>query len=401
MIDAIVGFAGSVLLVVGLLLASIGLYGMLRRPSIFEQLHAAGLVTGPGVILVLAAALASASFGIATSAVLVIMFVLVTASLSTHVIALASWRSWGEEGPARLGRRTAAGDARRREGEEPPSTGMRVLLAHDGSPGADVAVALVASLPWGAGSVIRVVGATDGDLEPFSEPTDGPGPRLVDQLERAATALARPGITVDHVVRHGDPSGAIAAEAERFAADLVVIGSRGLGPVRTLLLGSVAAATVDAAPCSVLVARVPRLGKAVLGADGSPAGAVAIAAVKDWPIFDGVPIAVLSVATTAPAYGSRTNVGGLSATIAKAEQQRLADAVAGELIEAGRQATAHAGSGDAAAQVVGFAASASAELIVLGTRQRTGLRRTLLGSVGRVVVSSTVASVLIVKAPPR
>ena len=40
MIDTVVGLAGSALLVLGLLLATIGLYGMLRKPSIFEQLHA-------------------------------------------------------------------------------------------------------------------------------------------------------------------------------------------------------------------------------------------------------------------------------------------------------------------------------------------------------------------------
>lgn len=33
----------------------IGLYGMLRRPDIFEQLHAAGLITGPAIVLVLLA----------------------------------------------------------------------------------------------------------------------------------------------------------------------------------------------------------------------------------------------------------------------------------------------------------------------------------------------------------
>jgi multicomponent Na+:H+ antiporter subunit G len=32
---------------------------MLRRPNIFEQLHAAGLITGPAIVLVLLASVAT------------------------------------------------------------------------------------------------------------------------------------------------------------------------------------------------------------------------------------------------------------------------------------------------------------------------------------------------------
>ena len=53
----------------GLALATIGLYGLLRMPDIFHQLHPAGLITGPAVILVLAACVATGSAEIITSAV--------------------------------------------------------------------------------------------------------------------------------------------------------------------------------------------------------------------------------------------------------------------------------------------------------------------------------------------
>jgi nucleotide-binding universal stress UspA family protein len=53
--------------------------------------------------------------------------------------------------------------------------------------------------------------------------------------------------------------------------------------------------------------------------------------------------------------------------------------------------------GDAASQIVGFTVERAADLIVLGTRQRTGLTRALLGSVGRTVLSTSGVSVLIVK----
>jgi multicomponent Na+:H+ antiporter subunit G len=92
---------GAVLLALGLLLATIGLIGLLRFPDIFHQLHPAGLVTGPAVILVLLAAVATRSAKIITSAALVILFVLVTSPLSTHAIAQAARRRPRRDGAGR------------------------------------------------------------------------------------------------------------------------------------------------------------------------------------------------------------------------------------------------------------------------------------------------------------
>ena len=84
------GLVGSVSVLLGLTLATIGLYGLLRKPDIFEQLHPAGLITGPAVLLVLLASVGSMSPEIMTSALLVIGFVLITSSLSSHAIAQAA-----------------------------------------------------------------------------------------------------------------------------------------------------------------------------------------------------------------------------------------------------------------------------------------------------------------------
>jgi multicomponent Na+:H+ antiporter subunit G len=88
----VLDIVGAVLLALGLVLATIGLYGLLRIPDIFHQLHPAGLVTGPAVILVLLAAVSTGSAEIITSAALVMLFVLVTSPLSTHAIAQAARR---------------------------------------------------------------------------------------------------------------------------------------------------------------------------------------------------------------------------------------------------------------------------------------------------------------------
>ena len=74
---------------------------------------------------------------------------------------------------------------------------------------------------------------------------------------RASDALQRSGLMVETVVREGDPRTEIVAEAEKFQADLVVLGSKGRSGVARWLMGSVAEYVVRHAPCSVEVARNP------------------------------------------------------------------------------------------------------------------------------------------------
>jgi multicomponent Na+:H+ antiporter subunit G len=99
MLGVLLDAVGAILLALGLSLATIGIFGLLRKDEIFHQLHAAGLVTGPAVLLILLASLASGSAEIVTSAVLVILFVLVTAPLSGHAIAQAARRRSNGGGP--------------------------------------------------------------------------------------------------------------------------------------------------------------------------------------------------------------------------------------------------------------------------------------------------------------
>jgi multicomponent Na+:H+ antiporter subunit G len=83
---------GAALVGLGLQQATIGLYGMLRKPDIYAQLHAAGLITGPAIVLVLLASVATRNVEVITSAALLILFLLVTSPLSTQAIAQAARR---------------------------------------------------------------------------------------------------------------------------------------------------------------------------------------------------------------------------------------------------------------------------------------------------------------------
>ena len=55
--------------------------------------------------------------------------------------------------------------------------------------------------------------------------------------------------------------------------------------------------------------------------------------------------------------------------------------------------------GDPAAEIVGYAAEAGADVIVLGTHGRTGVERLVMGSVAERVMRESACSVLVVKLP--
>jgi nucleotide-binding universal stress UspA family protein len=82
---------------------------------------------------------------------------------------------------------------------------------------------------------------------------------------------------------------------------------------------------------------------------------------------------------------------------AEAEHRRIAEDAATRLREAGHAIGVELRSGDAAAEVIAAAEAWPADLVVLGSRGRTGLARIVLGSVARNVVHGCSASVLVVR----
>jgi nucleotide-binding universal stress UspA family protein len=80
------------------------------------------------------------------------------------------------------------------------------------------------------------------------------GPDFQTRLHQAVAAL-EPELRALPVIEKGDPVEKLLDAAE-MGVDLLVLGSRGFGPVMRLLIGSVSSRVIRAAPCPVLV--VPR-----------------------------------------------------------------------------------------------------------------------------------------------
>lgn len=90
MISLVLDVVGCGLLLLGLVLITISLVGVLRMSGTYSQLHAQGLATGPGVLCVFASSIATENAAIITFAVLGIVFTVLTAPVSAHAVASAA-----------------------------------------------------------------------------------------------------------------------------------------------------------------------------------------------------------------------------------------------------------------------------------------------------------------------
>jgi nucleotide-binding universal stress UspA family protein len=143
---------------------------------------------------------------------------------------------------------------------------MKILIAVDGSESSDVAVEEVSKRPWPTDSAVRIISVAETlSLEALSLP-----PRYREEIERAARhraetiverAIARLRdsdariFPISSTVVIDSPKDAIVEEAERWDADLIVVGSHGYRGTERALLGSVSQAVATLAKCSVEIAR--------------------------------------------------------------------------------------------------------------------------------------------------
>ena len=133
----------------------------------------------------------------------------------------------------------------------------RILLAYDGSEGADKARELALTLARGGDVPVTVVVAFHALPRVTTPSTDD-----VEEIhearalaEKVVQGLRDAGVEAEPDVLEGPAAEAILNAAEARGADLIVIGSRGLSQFKGLLLGSVSDRVIQHAGVPVLVAR--------------------------------------------------------------------------------------------------------------------------------------------------
>jgi len=150
-----------------------------------------------------------------------------------------------------------------------------ILVAVDGSDAGELAVREGLELAKDAGAAITVVTVRQ-PISFLGAPYDQR--ELSRQLAHARASLDRAkavideaGVEATYEIREGDPAEEILRLAEDRRAELVVVGSRGLGAITGALLGSVSKAVVKGADRPVLV--VKERGSSAPDAGDTPPGA--------------------------------------------------------------------------------------------------------------------------------
>lgn len=138
----------------------------------------------------------------------------------------------------------------------------QILVPTDGSEGALHAARFAAQLAGAQGAeltLLYVVQATTAETiglaaRPAAE-VQASLQAMAEGAFEGAKAAAGGAVAIRELTDIGDPADVIIAQAAALGADLIVMGSRGMGPIQGLLLGSVSEEVVRRAPCPVTVVR--------------------------------------------------------------------------------------------------------------------------------------------------
>jgi nucleotide-binding universal stress UspA family protein len=299
---------------------------------------------------------------------------------------------------------------------------MRIVLGTDGSEGARWAGQVLLAMPFSPPVDVTVLSAVDvpepsfTSLTPMARRAYGQALATMRReaeevalkaIEAAAEALDGRVAGLATRLKQGSPATALIEMAEGLRADLIAVGSRGLGPVKEFLLGSVSQKVVRCAPSSVLIARGPveRLQRVLVGVDGSVHAAAAAHFVADLLLPPDTSIHLCSVAEEpifGPAKTGRTPEELHAALRTIAEIGRMAaehvlDETRGFLATEGYSVTTSLRSGHPVDHLLAAIREFRPDLAVIGAKGRTTAKGSGLGSVAQMVLKYASCSVLVVR----
>lgn len=136
---------------------------------------------------------------------------------------------------------------------ESERTAHRILVGVDGSEDSTRALEWAAKEAVRAGALLEILAAWEPGYEFITPKEVGETlERIVNDATQRAKEIA-PGIVTIGTTHEGSPAAVLIAGSE--GADLLVVGSRGLGGFRGLLLGSVGLKCASHAMCPTVIVR--------------------------------------------------------------------------------------------------------------------------------------------------
>ncbi len=85
-------WVADALVLLGVVVMTIGVYGVFRMPDVYTELHAASKAVFLGVVVLLVASTVTGDGAIIARAALIGVFLVLTTPVAAHVIALAAYR---------------------------------------------------------------------------------------------------------------------------------------------------------------------------------------------------------------------------------------------------------------------------------------------------------------------
>ena len=247
----------------------------------------------------------------------------------------------------------------------------------------------------------------------FNAEFDALAPDLLEKMEEQAAGFVRTvksraekeGVACTALVtRSENPFLAIAEEASKVKADMIVMGRRGRTGLKRLLVGSVAKRTIGHAPCSVLV--IPRNAilscrNILVATDGSTYSEAAAKEAVSMTKSCGANLAVVTAVhaeASAPldiisSQMQKDLIAGGEMAAAENGIRFVKDLAEKEQIKT--EAYIYAGS--PAEVIIHAAKEKKADVIVVGSHGRTGLERLFMGSVAERVIGTADCATLVVK----
>lgn len=291
----------------------------------------------------------------------------------------------------------------------------KILVAADGSKDALLAAQATIDLTVRTGAVLHVVHAWQNlrpgalpamAMDEYSQAYEQWKREAGELLDEEAERLRSAGATLAGAhLREGCPAEEITRLAEELNVGLVVVGSRGLGAIKRLVMGSVSEGVVHLATCPTLVVRGGERAwppsRLIVGDDASEearrAGELAAAIGK---LFDARAL-LMRVYPQVTVFKARRIVHTRASKELLKEGKRSLEKRAAELESVlGLRPDIRVTSGDAAA-IIQEAAEEGQEptLVAVGRRGLGAVRHLALGSVSSGVIRAVSGPVLIV--PPR
>jgi nucleotide-binding universal stress UspA family protein len=290
---------------------------------------------------------------------------------------------------------------------------MKLLLAVDSITTLEILLNEIKAHSWTKGTEARVLSIVEDEEVPLETWREhGYGIAAVRQEMRrrgeqitalALNRLRAIGIQAEVSVMRGTPDFLISFTAEKWAADLIFIRAHNRMDFRNWMLGSVAKRVVDSAPCSVEVVRsssnlhpfdIDRPMRILLATDGSDASVFASDAVAEtiWP--EDTEVKVVSVVN--PMMYSLEEIG-----VFRGKRTERAHRAIGETLNVLKgtplKISGEVITGRTAREIIDRAKNWRADLIVVGSCRRRGLKRLLMGGTSAAVANGAHCSLRVVR----